>query len=124
VIPILGTIAIVAVVVVAGYFADRRFGILPRGERLRDDGEAKRVAPGTAFAAGEAPATALAPNPAALARLRATPPRCTGDAVAMVADPDDLVKFAGKDMLVLRFRCPTCSAARSIYCQTDRLQPA
>ena len=116
-------LAIVAVVVALGVVADRKFAILPRPERLLAAADAaKRPAPGKAFAAGEAPATALAPNAAALARLRASPPRCATDSAAMAADPDDRVRFGGKELLVLRFKCPTCGVARAIYCQTERLQ--
>jgi hypothetical protein len=118
---VVGTLVIVAIVVVLGVLADRRFGILPRGDRLRPEPPRK---PALAFQAGEAPATALAPNAAALARLRAVTPRCGADGAAMTPSPDDTVRYNDRELLVLRFRCPQCGAARAIYCQTDRVQPA
>jgi hypothetical protein len=119
---VLGTLAVVGVLVVLGVIADRKLGLVPRPAQLKEAGERKPAAP--AFAAGEAPATALSPNAAALARLRAVPPRCAADGVAMAAEPDDSVRYNERELLVLRFRCATCGVGRSIYCQTDRLQPS
>jgi hypothetical protein len=121
VIEIVGTLLVIAVVVALGVAADRKFHILPRREQLKAAGGPPRTTAPPAFQAGEAPISALAPNPSALARLR-VPPRCGIDGDAMVADQDDHVRYGGRELLVLRFRCARCGATRSIYCQTDRLQ--
>jgi hypothetical protein len=118
---IVGTVVVVAIVVAIGLVVDRRFGILPRPERLRAEESRK---PAMTFQAGEAPATALAPNAAALARLRAAAPRCNLDGAAMATAPDDTVRYGDRELLVLRFRCAQCGAARAVYCHTERVNNA
>ncbi len=107
---VLGTIGIVAVTVVAGVLADRRWGLVPRKERLA--GPVRSALP--AHGAGQAPATAIPTTPAQREPLRRTQRCCR---VVMVSLADDEVVFDGATLGILRFRCATCAATRSVYVQ-------
>lgn len=107
---VLGTIGIVAVTVVAGVLADRRWGLLPRKERLAPP--PRPALPG--HGAGEAPKTALRIRAANLAELRRTQRCCRED---MTSLPDDEVTFDGKVLGILRFSCARCARTRSLYVQ-------
>jgi len=107
---VLGTIGIVAVTVVAGVLADRRWGLLPRKERLSPPPRAALAGHG----AGEAPGTALGIRAADLAELRRTQ-RCCRE--VMDALPDDEVAFDGQVLGILRSRCARCARTRSLYVQ-------
>jgi hypothetical protein len=63
---------------------------------------------------GATPATALRANAAALERLRAQP-KCPDCRTTMSAEPDDTVRFDGRELLVLTFRCGECGNKRAIY---------
>lgn len=108
---VLGTIAIVAVAIAIGVVVDRRLGLLPRAERLRAAGQPR---PRPRHTSGAAPSTAVRADAAQLERLRAGPtcPHCRTE---MSAQPDDTVRFAGRELLVLAFRCPACASKRAIY---------
>ena len=106
-IAIVGTCAIVAVVVALGVFADKRFAIVPRREVLHP----RPPAP----AAGEAPALAIRAKPAQLATLRTTQ-RCEGCRAALEANgPDDAIRYNDRGLAVLHFTCPSCGRKRSLY---------
>lgn len=107
---VLGTIGVVLATVIAGILADRRWGIVPRKERLSP-------APRPALPAhepGEAPATALRLTPDQLELLRRSR-RCCGQ--FMESLPDAEVAFGGGVIAILHFRCARCAATRSIYVQ-------
>jgi len=107
---VLGTIGIVAITIALGILADRRWGLIPRKERL-----APAVRPALpAHAAGQAPATAIRAAAAQIENLRATQRCCR---TVMEALPDDEVAFDGKTLAILRFRCAACAATRSVYVQ-------
>ena len=109
---VLGTIAIVAATIAAGVLVDRKWGLLPRPEQLRA-ASARPALPG--HAAGEAPATAIrASSTAQLERLRAGQ-RCPDCRTIMSGEADDRVRFGGRELRVLRFRCGTCSMRRALY---------
>jgi hypothetical protein len=109
---VLGTIAIVAATIAIGTLVDRKFGILPRPERLA--AAATRPALPN-HGAGEAPATAIrASSPQQLERLR-DGQRCPDCRTVMSGDPDDTVRFAGRELRVLRFRCASCASRRVLY---------
>jgi hypothetical protein len=105
---IIGTLAVVLVTVAIGLLVDRKLPILPRPE---DKPEPKQL---PAHPPGEAPATALQVSDAKLARLRASQ-RCPECRAAMREEPDELVRYDGADLHVLRFRCTSCSGRRSLY---------
>jgi len=112
VIVVLGTIAIVAVTIAVGVLVDRKIGIVPRPEQLRA-AAARPPLPG--HGAGEAPATAIrASSPQQLERLRAGQ-RCPTCRTSMSGQPDDTVRFGGRELRVLRFRCVTCTNRRAVY---------
>lgn len=105
---ILGTLAVVLIVVVVGLLLDRKVRLLPR----RQDLEPARKKP-PAYAAGEAPSTAIRARPAQLEKLRAQ--RCPACRSAMDVGEDDTVRFDDRDLLVLHFTCPSCAGKRSVY---------
>ena len=107
---VLGVIAVVAATVGLGVYLDRKLGILPRGEKL-----AEPRPPLPPDAAGDAPATAIRARAGQIDRLRTQ--RCRACRTPLAAEPDDHVRYDGKELLVLRFRCPSCGAHRSIYIQ-------
>jgi len=107
---VLATIGIVAVTVVAGVLADRRWGLVPRKERLAPPPRP----PLPVHRAGEAPGTAIRILAANVAELRRTQ-RCCRE--VMDALPDDEVAFDGQALGILRFRCPRCARTRSLYVQ-------
>ncbi len=106
---VLGTIAIVAGVIIVGVIVDRKIGILPRPEELRDSHK-----PRTAYAAGEAPATAIRATAERLANLRASR-RCTTCREKASCEAEERVRYDDRELLVLRFRCGTCGESRAVY---------
>lgn len=103
---VLGTLAIVALVIAAGVIVDRRLGILPRSRELR---EASR--PGLApppHAPGEAPETALSAPPRTV--------RCR--ACRAVAEPIDESRatYGDRALVIRRYRCSQCGAVAALYC--------
>jgi hypothetical protein len=105
---IVGTIAIVLVVIVVGLLVDRKYAILPRPSDLAPE----KPAP-PPYAAGEAPATAIRARAGQQAKLREQ--RCAKCRVAMTPLPDDSVRYDDRELLVLGFACPACQARRSLY---------
>lgn len=112
---VLGTVALVIVIVAIGMLIDRRFGILPAPKDFQDDtaeaSERKKLA---THGAGEAPATALQVREAQIARLR-TSQRCSTCRAAMTGEADDTVRYDETDLLVLHFTCPICASKRALY---------
>ncbi len=110
---ILGTIAIVIVVVAIGLLIDRKVGLLPAPKDFADTkgDERKKLA---THGAGEAPATALRVRDSQIARLR-TSQRCATCRETMTGEADDTVRFNDTDLLVLHFACPSCASKRALY---------
>jgi hypothetical protein len=108
---VIGTIAVVLIVVVVGLLVDRKHPLLPRPADLRKDDAPKQ--PVIAYAAGEAPATAIRARSAQLAKLREQ--RCTACRAAMTNGADDSVRYNDRELIVLHFACPACDAKRSLY---------
>jgi hypothetical protein len=105
---VVGTIAIVAITVGIGVVIDRKVGLVPRAEVLA----APRRPP--AFAAGEAPATAIRAGGRQLSRLRGSQ-RCPTCRAAMTGDRDERIRFGERELLVLGFSCSACGARRRLY---------
>jgi hypothetical protein len=105
---IIGTIAIVLIVVAVGLLIDRKRSVLPRPSELAAE---KKPAP--AHAAGEAPATAIRAREGQLAKLRVQ--RCLACRATLTNDADDTVRYNERELLVLHFSCAACAAKRSIY---------
>ena len=110
---ILGTIAIVLAAVVVGLVVDKKVGFLPAPKDF-ETAEQKQRKQLVSHGAGEAPATALRVREAQIAKLR-TSQRCPSCRAQMTNDADDTVYYDGRELLVLHFTCPTCSATRAIY---------
>lgn len=109
---ILGTLAVVAVVVAIGLWLDRRFGILPRPEQLQE-ADKPASARAVAFGPGEAPVAAIAVTDKQLAQLRVR--RCADDRTELAPLVDDRVRYEGRELVVLRWRCPKCERATSLF---------
>jgi hypothetical protein len=107
---VIGTIAIVLVVIVVGLLVDRKVTVLPK-PKLE---VAKLDKPSAVHLPGEAPATALRVRGAQLDKLR-TSQRCPSCRTAMEAGADDTVRYDDADLLVLHFTCTRCDARRTLY---------
>jgi hypothetical protein len=107
---VVGTIGIVAITIVAGVLLDRKIGILPRPEKLRALDKPR----GPTYAPGEVPATAIRTTPAALAKLRASQ-RCTECRAPAIAETEERVRYNGRDLIVVRFRCTRCGDSHPLY---------
>jgi hypothetical protein len=99
---IIGTLAIVAVTIAAGVVLDRRYGIVPRAERLKPSRALPVPAP------GEAAATPL--EVADVTRVPA--PRCC---TVMERTSDDVAIVGQRQVTVVRFRCPRCDKQKALY---------
>jgi hypothetical protein len=108
---VIGTIAIVLVVVLVGLWIDRRAPILPKPDELAAQSTARKV---SSHAAGEAPATALRIPASQVAKLRASQ-RCPECRAVMESGPDEHVRYNEADLLICHFTCPKCSGRRTIY---------
>ncbi len=108
----LGTLGIVVATIIAGLFADRRWGLLVRKEDLLlASGQRPLLASGMA---GEAPATALTASIGEIERIRRkqTCPRCR---IALDSAADDSMMYEDAQLRVLQFTCARCGGARSVY---------
>ncbi|CAN5920311.1 hypothetical protein BH11MYX3_BH11MYX3_21170 [soil metagenome] len=109
---LLGTLAIVAATIVAGLFADRRWGLLVRKEDLLlASGQRPLLASGIA---GEAPATALTASIGEIERIRRKQ-RCPRCRIALDSAADDSITHEDAELRVLQFTCSRCGGARSVY---------
>jgi uncharacterized protein with PIN domain len=109
---VLGTIGIALATVVLGMLADRKWHVIPRKETLIEAGKPTRLLAG--YAPGDAAATAIASSPGEIEKLRRKQ-RCPKCSTEMNAIADDRVSYEEHELVVLRFSCPKCKAARSIY---------
>jgi hypothetical protein len=109
---IIGTIAIVLLVVLVGLWIDRRAPILPKPEELAPQDGARKKA--VSHAAGEAPATALRIPASQVAKLRANQ-RCPECRAVMESAPDEHVRYNDADLLICHFTCTKCSGKRTLY---------
>jgi hypothetical protein len=105
---IIGTIAIVLVVIVVGLLVDRKVPLLPKPEAP------KVKTPPPVHGAGEAPATALRASGPQLDTLRRSQ-RCPSCRASMQPGVDDSVRYDDADLLVLHFSCSGCGAKRTLY---------
>jgi hypothetical protein len=112
---IIGTITIVCAVVVIGVLVDRKVGILPRPEQLKDSEKAIRARRGADYAAGDAPSTAIRARGAQLDKLRSSRRCATCRETLVTAGDDERVRYGDGELLVLHLRCPKCSETRSVY---------
>ncbi len=110
---VIGTIAIVVVVVAIGVVVDRKIAILPKPQELKEMANPKRPA---RYGAGEAPSTAIrARGPQQLDKLRASR-RCSSCREQLVpGDDDERVRYGDGELLVMHLRCPKCGETRSLY---------
>jgi|GEM_PF-3511813 len=117
---VLGTAAVVTVVVVVGLLIDRKLPLLPRAEptepRTGPGRAASTPARATTAIPGETAATAVG-VPAAW-RDRVAAGRC-GCGQALAVQSDEALRFAGRPLVVVRLACAACGHARSVY-----LEPA
>lgn len=104
---ILGTVGVVVGTVAVGLLVDRYVTrVIPRPEDLARD-------PRRDHAPGAAPATAIACGPR---RRRWITGRQRCDCGArMTRAGEDVARLGGRDLAVMRLRCPGCGAARSLY---------
>jgi hypothetical protein len=105
---IIGTIAIVLLVIVVGLLVDRKVPVLPKPEVPEP-----KTLPATHLA-GEAPATALRVGGPQLDKVRSSQ-RCPSCRAAMHPGPEDTVRYDEADLVVLHFTCPSCDARRTLY---------
>ena len=108
---IVGTLAIIAATVTIGVIVDRKIGLFPRPDELKE--EPKRRGP--RYAAGEAPSTAIRARGAQLDKLRSSRrcPKCRDALVA--AGDDELVRYGDGELRVIHLRCAKCGETRSLY---------
>lgn len=107
---IVGTLAIVAAMVTAGVIVDRKVGILPRPEELKE-----QKPRGPRYAAGEAPSSAIRARGAQLDKLRSSR-RCRQCRQTLVAAGDDeRVRYGDRELLVIHLRCDQHGEAPSLY---------
>jgi len=109
---VLGTIGVVGATIVAGVLADRKWGLLPRPALLLEAGKPKRALPG--HGPGEAPATAIAAGPMEIEKLRRHR-RCAACKGELDVLADDTATYNGRDLTILRFRCPRCDEKTLVY---------
>jgi hypothetical protein len=107
---VLGTIGIIAAMIAVGFVLDRRFGVLPRPNELRDSARQPRPT----YAAGDAPSTAIRATAERLANLRESK-RCTECRGPASLESEERVRYDERELIVLRFRCTHCNEARSLY---------
>jgi hypothetical protein len=106
---IIGTIAVVLATIAIGIVVDRKWGLLPRADKLAEP----PVRP-PLHAAGDAPATAIRASAEQLAKLRIQ--RCRDCRAKLEsAGEDDDVRYDERALIVLQFRCPSCATKRSVY---------
>jgi hypothetical protein len=109
-ITIIGTLLIVLATIGVGLLVDRKWGVIPRREKLLEAARRPKL-PG--HAPGEAPATALEVSAGELEKLRRKKcDACRGETDALA---DDHVTYDGRDLLVLHSRCKRCGRSRSTY---------
>jgi hypothetical protein len=99
---VLGTIAI-------GVLVTRKRPMLPAPEDLAAPPKKR-----PAYAAGEAPATAIRARGDQLERLR-TSQRCRECRTVMTAGDEERVRYGGGELLVVELRCSKCGARRALY---------
>ena len=108
---ILGTIGIVLGAIGVGLLIDRKWSVIPRKEKLLEQGRRGLELPG--YAPGEAPASAIAATPGEIEELRRKRcAECRGDTETLA---DDRVRYDGQELVVLHARCRACGRARSTY---------
>lgn len=116
-----GTIGIVLVTIVFGLLLDRRAPVVPRPERAdqqQEPGPGPARGRVTEHAAGESPATALRVEATQLARLHASQ-RCPGCGGTMALRSDELVRYDGADLHVVRYACAGCDHAHARYVEVE-----
>ncbi|GEM_PF-5135776 len=110
---IIGTIAIVAVMIGIGVIVNRKFALEP--EQLARTPAKPRKGLITAHEIGEAPATALRASEAQVAKLKPSLPCKTCRSILEADGTDEEVRYDGEPMRVLGFRCLQCKAKRPLY---------
>lgn len=116
---ILGTILIVIATIGAGLLLDRKWAMIPRKEKLLEQGK-KGLAPG-GHAPGDAPATALAVSPGQVEKLRRKKCGvCRGETDALA---DDRVTYETEELLVISTRCRRCGHKRATYVRLSEGSP-
>jgi hypothetical protein len=107
---LLGTLGVIAAVIVIGVWIDRKVSIVPRPEALRDAGTARPPPdpPGTVAAAplrltGKKLARALVAQ------------RCVACRTRLEPGPGESIRFAGKELLLFRMTCAGCGVGRGLY---------
>ena len=116
VLAILGTLAIVGVVVGVGLWVDRRVKstFLPRAEDL-EAAQRKQLPGAEPHEPATAPQSALRSDPVQMQRV-IDRQRCTcAGKPALRADGEDDVRYGDKLLRVVRLRCDACGAGRSLY---------
>ena len=106
---IIWTIAIVLGTIAIGVLVTRKRPMLPAPEELAAPPKKR-----PAYAAGEAPATAIRAGVAQLARLR-TSQRCSECRTVMTPGEEEHVRYGGGELLVVQLRCDKCGARRALY---------
>ena len=108
---IVGTILIVLASIGIGLLIDRKWDVIPRKEKLLEQGRPGLALPG--YAAGEAASSAIDVSAAELEKLRRKKcDACRGETDALA---DDRVTYDGRELLVVHARCRRCGKSRSTY---------
>jgi hypothetical protein len=102
---ILGTLGVIAAVIVTGVIVDRKLGLLPRPRALL---EAPRRPP--PHAPGEAPETALDAAPRDV--------RCRGCGLRTWPEGESRATYDGRELVIRRYGCTRCTAITTIYAAT------
>jgi hypothetical protein len=106
---ILGTIGVVAVVVIVGMWVDRRWGILPRpGELAAVEKAEPPDPPGTVASAP------LRLTPKKLARALVAQ-KCAGCGARVAASEGEPVRYGAHELRLYRLTCPACGVGRGLY---------
>jgi len=108
---IVGTILVVLATIGIGLLIDRKWDVIPRKEKLLEQGKPGFKLPG--HAPGEAPATAIEVTAAELEKLRRKKcDACRGETDVLA---DDQVTYDNRALLVVHARCRRCGKQRSTY---------
>ena len=105
---VLGTLGVVAAVIVIGVLLDRRFSLVPRPEEVRELGKPPPDPPGTVASAP----LRLTPRKLARALLGQY---CVACKTRLDAGPGEPVRLAGKELQLYRMTCSKCGAGRGLY---------
>jgi hypothetical protein len=107
---VLGTLGVVAAVVVIGMLIDRKVSLLPRPEELREM-DAPKPPPEPPGTVASAPLRLTARR---LAKALVAQ-RCVTCRTRLDAGPGVPIRFSGKELQLFRLTCAKCGTGRGLY---------